>query len=280
MRTVNLSISDILQTGEDYYFARTVLSRKTPKALHGHDFYEVFWLNNGKALHKINGNSETLTEGDLRFIRPGDVHSLQAKEDESHVVNIAFPTNLIDGLHPRHGAGGRFFWSKETIPDGTHRDMKQLRELSKRALTLETAPRAALFAEAFLTPLLAELTAEAISVPEGTPDWLAKACLEARNPSVFRLGAAGLVKSAGRAHAHVSRTVKKHLGETPSDYVNRIRMERAARALAGSADALPDIAADLGIPNLSHFHRLFRTHHGMTPAEFRRRYQKNAIQPV
>ena len=107
-----------------------------------------------------------------------------------------------------------------------------------------------------------------------------EACRAAQDPAVFRQGAAGFVRLTGRAHPHVSRTARRYLGQSPSEFINALRMDFAARRLSGTEDPLPEIAADCGIPNLSHFHKLFRAHHGETPHQFRKRFQRNLVQPA
>ncbi len=280
MQKRRLHSSEIFQPGEAVHFTRAVLSKRPIRLIHDHDFPEVFWLQHGRARHLVNGARDLLREGDLVFIRPSDSHGLQGLDDQTHLVNIAFAPALIEAIGTRHDMSGRFFWSAASTPETAHRDIRQLADLSRAALRLETGPRDALAAEAFLLPLLSELQGRAGPLPEALPDWLARACAAAHEPEVFRDGAAGLARMSGRAHAHVSRTMQRHFGETPSDYVNRIRMDHAARALTGSSDPLAEIATEIGLPNLSHFHRLFRTRFGMTPADYRRRHQKNAIQPV
>ena len=128
-----------------------------------------------------------------------------------------------------------------------------------------------------MLPLCADLTAEAFA--NDMPQWLADACAAAKQPEVFRNGSAGLVAIAGKAHPHVSRMMRKHLGQTPSDYVNHIRMQHAARALTTDNEAISAIAAACGIPNMSHFHKLFRAAHGLTPLQYRQKYQKQVVQP-
>jgi len=131
--------------------------------------------------------------------------------------------------------------------------------------------------EAFLTPLCA--TFLDTQHPTTLPDWLAKACVAARDPAVFRNGAAGLVAATGRAHPHVSRTMRQYLGQSPSEYVNAIRMNFAARALISDTDPISEIARICGIPNMPHFHKLFRAHHGKTPLQFRQQLQRDVVQP-
>ena len=277
---MRLLSSDIFQPGESVHFTRAILSKKPIRVVHDHDFHEVFWLHHGRARHLINGVREVLTEGDMVFIRPSDAHALQGMGEETHLVNIAFATPLIDAIATRHDLHGRFFWTGSADPLKVHRDIRQLADLSRAAMRLETGVRSALAAEAFLLPILAELQGNAGPLPDALPDWLAGACAAVHDPAVFREGSAGLVRVAGRTHAHVSRSMQRYFGETPSDYVNRIRMDHAAMALTGTSDPLTEIAADCGLPNLSHFHRLFRARHGLTPAEYRRQFQRNAIQPI
>ena len=61
--------------------------------------------------------------------------------------------------------------------------------------------------------------------------------------------------------------------------MNAKRMSFAARRLTGSGDSLSEIATDCGIPNLSHFHKLFRQTYGLTPQRYRKSHQRDIIQP-
>ena len=127
---------------------------------------------------------------------------------------------------------------------------------------------------------MAELDDATADIPRAAPDWLARACTAAQTRAMFQRGASGFVAAAGRQHAHVARVCRDLLGVTPTAYVNAIRMDYAARQLTGSSDSLTEIALDCGIENLSHFHRLFKARHGMTPKAWRRRYQHSVIQPI
>ena len=74
--------------------------------------------------------------------------------------------------------------------------------------------------------------------------------------------------------------MRKHLGQTPSDYINAIRMRHAARALTTDSAPISEIAAYCGIPNMSHFHKLFRAAHGATPLQYRQQqFQRQVVQP-
>ena len=270
-----LPTEPILRDGAAFHFARAVLARSRPKALHQHDAFEMFWLHNGRARHLIADKAEMLAEGDLYLIPPHTPHALQGVGEESHLVNIIIPPATMAAVTAHDtrglfGAGARLF----------HRDLRQLSALSHRAVALERAPRSALHIQAFLLTLLAELTIEASDIPDSAPAWLHRACYAARDVAVFSQGAAGLAQAAGKAHAHVSRTMQKHLHQTPSDYINGLRMDHAARQLAGTGDSMSEIAQEVGITNMSHFHRLFRARFGATPRAYRLAHQHGIVQPI
>ncbi|SMY06150.1 HTH-type transcriptional regulator ChbR [Flavimaricola marinus] len=258
---------------------RATLGTKRPSTLHDHDFFELIWVQNGVVRHHMPELREDLREGDLLFVRPGDRHGLQGRGDEAMVVSVTFRPDLIADLAKRHPAlMGTLFWSEAAQPVKLSRDNRQLADLNQSALRLERGRQDALEAEAFLLPLVTGL-AGMTPLPRTAPDWLLAACDAARDPRVFRDGAAGFARVAGKAHPHVSRTARRFLGQSPSDYVNGQRMAFAARRLTGSSDSLTEIASDCGIPNLSHFHKLFREFHGQTPQKFRRTHQRDVVQP-
>ena len=56
-------------------------------------------------------------------------------------------------------------------------------------------------------------------------------------------------------------------------------MTKSLRLTRRAENSLTEIASDCGIPNLSHFHKLFRAHHGMTPQRYRKQHQRDVVQP-
>lgn len=276
--SLTLHHRDLLAPGAVVRLTRATLTPRRPKPLHDHDFHELFWVQNGTVRHHLPDSAETLREGDVVFLRPGDLHGLQGRGEEPMVVSLCLHPDLIDGLGAAHPQlQGQFFWGP--TPARAHRGIRERTTLNQLALELERSRGDSLAATAFLLPLLSALLGEAVNAPPATPDWLVAACRAARDPDVFREGAAGLVAQTGRAHAHVNRQMQKHFGQTPSDYVNAIRMDHAARMLTADTDPLADVAEAVGLPNLSHFHKVFRAHWGVTPARYRQRYQRDVVQP-
>jgi len=69
--------------------------------------------------------------------------------------------------------------------------------------------------------------------------------------------------------AYVSKIYKLETGEGISDYIYRLRMEKAAHLLRQTNEKIHDIAKKTGYQNPSHFSRVFKKYFHLTPDEFR-----------
>lgn len=63
---------------------------------------------------------------------------------------------------------------------------------------------------------------------------------------------------------------KKEMGQTPVDYLQQLRCQRAREYLANSSESITDIAFRLGFSSSQYFADCFRKNIGRTPSEFRK----------
>jgi AraC family transcriptional regulator len=84
------------------------------------------------------------------------------------------------------------------------------------------------------------------------------------------LSLAALSRLAGWSPAHLQRTFRAAIGESPKEYVARLRLERAAFRLLVYDDTVIEIALDCGYDNHETFTRAFRRRFGVAPSEYRR----------
>ena len=124
--------------------------------------------------------------------------------------------------------------------------------------------------EGLMWDLLAETSRIAAGpVGTGAPRWFAGVTelLHARFSETLGLRT---VASAVGVHAvHLARCFRKFKGCTMGEYVRLLRVEQAARRIAGSNDPLVEIALETGFADQSHLSRVFKRHTGMLPGEFR-----------
>ena len=251
-----------------FHAARSLATRRNPVPLHGHDFAEIFWIDGGRAIHRINGRNVPLAAGDLVMMRPTDYHAFDPLIDqELQMTNIAFPAETYHFLRKRYFPGIAWaFWSREQTPFSLHLEPVQRERFNRWADILAQSPQRRIHIERFLIDVLTDLTSkDEDTIPRDIPDWLSHACHEIHKPENFSKGVSFFLKLANRSREHVARSCKESLGMSPTEYVNEIRMVYAARQLEMSNRSILEIALDCGIENLSHFYKLFRKRHGMPP---------------
>ena len=83
------------------------------------------------------------------------------------------------------------------------------------------------------------------------------------------LSLAALSEKASLSPAHFQRTFQALVGETPKNYVARLRLERAAFRLLIHDVTVLDIALDCGFQNHETFTRAFHRRFGMPPSSYR-----------
>ena len=67
---------------------------------------------------------------------------------------------------------------------------------------------------------------------------------------------------------YVSNLLKKETGQTFSEILLHLRMERAVMLLKGTSLSIEEIAAMLGYSNSSNFYKAFRERYGVSPRDF------------
>jgi two-component system response regulator YesN len=73
--------------------------------------------------------------------------------------------------------------------------------------------------------------------------------------------------------AYLSRLFRKETGKSLTDFTVDLRLARAKTELAKTNVKISDIAGSVGYSNFSHFSKLFKKTTGLTPQEYRKKYQ-------
>jgi len=87
---------------------------------------------------------------------------------------------------------------------------------------------------------------------------------------------AALAERAGWSPFHLQREFSRVFGETPKQYALRVRLTRAAAALAAPDASVREVAATAGFGSAEAFARAFKQHFGCTPSRYRARMRTAA----
>ena len=84
------------------------------------------------------------------------------------------------------------------------------------------------------------------------------------------LTAADIAAELGMSESRFSRFFRRTTGNTYTDFVNQVRINRACQLLMSTDRYVTNICYDVGFNNVANFNRRFREIKGVTPSEFRK----------
>lgn len=259
---------------------------------HRDEGLEIIYLEKGSLNWQVEGRGEQVTAGSVYFSLPWESHG-SADEYE--------PGHYWHWVHFR--LRGRADRPRERF--GFHRDFglstAEARELSER---LVAHPRRAVPATTRMKWLLPTLVEELTRPDGGQPAYLGalarlvllemRRCLELSPPPGRAQGSRGrvtalvaalgercvepwtieaLAAECGLARARFAVLCQEITGDSPVTLVNRLRVERAKRALRETTAPVTAIAYDSGFSSSQYFARVFRRFTGLDARTYRARHR-------
>ena len=81
------------------------------------------------------------------------------------------------------------------------------------------------------------------------------------------------------SYSRFRHVFKSEMGVPPAQYLKNVRMEKARHLLKNTCLTIKQVTAEIGINDISHFARDFKKEHGLTPSEYRDRFNSERIAP-
>ncbi|GHV94341.1 transcriptional regulator ChbR [Spirochaetia bacterium] len=265
--------------------ASYIINKTQLRVCHNHDYYEIFLVDQGSGEHRVNGCTQPISAGFLCFIRPRDTHYYEAMTENFRIINIIIPEALISALFDFLGGN----YKKEQflspiLPPSTLLDFLELtgliRELEQLILykkimraSSDVAYRITIFNIMTKYFPMNRLDRNSGQIPR----WLRWLSLEMLKNENFKKGLPALYNLSGKSREHLARSCKKHLGKTPSQLVNDIRLEHSAKLLTTTNIPIIEISAECGFESLSYYYHRFKEHYHLSPREFREKGKEDQV---
>ena len=250
---------------------------------HWHDEAELTLITDGSCTYHIHLDTYEISEGDLLFIPPTGLHSINVMPggkmcSRTYVFHMDFlGTSSTDVCTLRYLAPIR----RHTLilPCVIKKDhpayprMIDLFHQADRAYD-ETPPGYEMILKALLLCAVAALLPyrdERNARPQLEDEHTAKLKLVLEYIGEHYgedLSIPQLSKLCYFSEYHFMRFFKKYTGTSCLEYIKNLRLERAASRLAQGGQSILDISMSCGFSNLSYFYREFKKKYGMTPKEF------------
>jgi AraC family cel operon transcriptional repressor len=265
-----------IQAGGDLYFHQVPRCGTLP---HCHDFAEIILINTGGVVHKVNSDCQKLVAGSLVFMRPDDVHAFLPDESFAKVEIVVLDFDLDLFLSLSIYLENDAFLQQLTapvLPPMFKLDPTSAGSLYTRLLKLNSPAISPVLRKIKIKILLGELFArffidEINLLSESqVPDWLENLCTVMRQEENFTGGIERMQKLAYCTPGHLCKCFQKYLRRTPTDFINELRLNQAARLLADSQKQILEIAEELRFESLSWFYNIFKKYYGLSPAAYRK----------
>lgn len=256
-----------------FHLARYEFLPKRRILAHIHDYAEITLIESGEGRQSINGTTFKMKQGDLFLIRPPDRHSFTASKQGLLLANLIFPLkHAIDIENQYLPDNTHYFRQDEELPWFTHLDDESYSQVEALFSHLLTAPQTPFELDRAIMNLFAILQKPTSDLPlDHAPDWLRHACAEMHRPAHLAEGVSALYRLAGRSPGHTAHELRKYSGCTPTEFINRLRVDHAARLLCSTDKSVLEIALDCGFENQGHFHRCFKARLETTPLAYRKK---------
>jgi AraC family cel operon transcriptional repressor len=248
---------------------------------HYHDYFELFLMLDGYAIHMVNGAEIPLSKGSLVFIRPFDNHDYICVNGKPFsMLNIAFSQEICDLLFGYLGDGfKKSHLLGSFLPPEIHLSDYEFKKITKymdsirtidpeNHMQLSTALRVLLFR--VFTTYFSENPEET----DETPFWLEEMCNQLRRNGNFTKGSEYFFSLSDKSREHISRMMKKHFGLTVSEFVNSLRLNYIANMLINSNHSISHIIFESGFNNISWATEQFKNKFGVTMRDYRKSAKK------
>ncbi len=252
--------------------------------LHWHEEMEIIYIKKGEGIVSIDLKNYDVSAGTLLFIIPGQLHSIEQKEDHRmEYENIIFDLGILMGQSIDPSSREYFkplLDGKLTIPSIIEKNHPLYGAISacidgcdnicqSYPVAYELAIKAQLF---LLFHILFSRCTEKVTrhTNERSLEKMKLVLKYIENHYMEKISIEDIANEVALSQSHFMKFFKHTMGTSFIDYLNDYRLTMASRMLLGSEDAILNIAGECGYENLSYFNRMFKKHFGMTPREYRK----------
>lgn len=236
---------------EEYFRAFWLMQPSFP--MHFHRSYELIHVLSGGMAITVDGRSFSLKEGDLAFLFPEQLHSME-KAGPAQITIIQFSPELIGHFSARH----QKLIPADPVLCGLH--------FPAEALQFDNIYEK----KAFLYQLCALLTSHSgftSRAAQATPLFQLLSYISENYQHACSLS--GAARASGYDYAYLSRMFKQKTGVSFTEYLNEYRISQAAYLLRSTSESISAIAFLCGYDTIRSFNRNFKALTGSTPQQYR-----------
>lgn len=255
---------------------------------HWHNEYEIIYVKKGQGVISLDLEYHNVKAGDIILIVPGQLHSIEQKDDETmEYENIIFGADIIANKHNDYCYTNYFsFLTKRTLQYPTIFNQTTCKYYHDIARCIDNADEICKtfphgYQLAIKSYLFQMFFVIFTNLPKEKPPTKKKKSLDkmklivkyVENNYADNITIEDMANLCDFSQSHFMKFFKNNMEVSFIEYLNNYRLTMASRLLISSSSSIIAISMESGFDNLSYFNRLFKKKYDMTPSEFRRLYQ-------
>ena len=265
---------NLMSLGESIAAAHTASVNDNMTRSHYHDYYELYFLDNGERYHYIDDKLYKTEAGDCIIFPPQTMHRSYSEQGctFSRIVLYFRPDIISSDALRQKLADSYCIYKSDT------ESLKKLRRLMY--YFLEAQNSASAYKQEQMEALVNLIIITVLGMKESTIG------IERHNRTTHIINYINnnyehdisLDVLADMFHIstyYLCREFKKNTNRTVVDYIKRTRIMNAERLFKETDKNVTEVATLTGFSNLTHFNRVFKEIAGVNPSQYKKLHTKN-----
>ncbi len=268
--------------------------RYRPTMQHSHQFFEILFVVEGECRNQVERTTLTLRKGDICFLAPNVLHTLEINRHDTIVYAIAVRTstfkNAFTNICRRHDIVSDFF-THALFPSSspitpfllcrTNCEAELMSPLNQMICEQQKQEKfyervVNLLFELFIAELLRrhelDFSIGELSTNANRQNIITMLSYIQENYKTISLSKAAAFFNC--SESYFSRTIKRYTGQNFVDIVKKAKLQKATVLLLEENKTVAEIVEEVGYADHSHFSRVFKAHYGMTPIQYKVAHQQ------
>lgn len=252
---------------------------------HEHDFCELAIITNGRGMHHLEGTDFPITAGDVFLLQGHQRHFfherkqlelynimydpslLQLPENELRLIPGYCAMFLLEPTYRRHHRfASRLHLKRMALAHALQIVSRMNEEVQRHAPGMEAALRAQLL-ELIVFLSRAYTTSDATEAHALLRVGDVIGALERDYSQPWTISS--LLEVVHMSRSHFMRVFRKATGQTPIEYLVRLRLQKSMELLQQTEMSVTDIAMEVGFNDSNYFSRQFKSANGISPSQYR-----------
>lgn len=263
-----------------YVFRRKF--QESSSRTHFYDFPTIIYMLSGSAVYNIDGNGHRLTRGNLVVVNPGVSHFRKMPEGgETNEFHIGFNNIQLEGME------------RDCLLPPDTQPVISLKKYERKFFEVccdilveqkRNEPGGQLMLKSLVMRLIVLILKEVCTVSS----------VKEENPIKFEscdrtkivtsiasymnnnygqdISLDRISRNIYLSPVYISRIFKEEIGESPINYLIKVRLSKAADLLENGSPTVKSVARQVGYSDAYYFSKLFKKYYGMPPSEYSRKH--------